>query len=1638
MFRLLLSLLLMVSLALPAQAINGDEGQFFFRYKEGIGAGAVIPVDDWASKTIHARFIGGVGILFSELLPLKPEWEDDNWQIDTGTLPAGISFNQATRTFEGRPESVQSGLNVILFGYDTTGNKVAKADVTFDIRELPANSVKVDLYAHTGKFFNNTIALPSGFTITRWEETELPPGGVDYNGRYVEGTPTSKGQWPILNLGYEYGNDTPIFAYYGTITVEDGPQFPMIADQLKNIGGQYSAALWDEWKVPVILRPIGDLSMVRYYVERSAGEKFPGSVRATGDDFKRTISGSVRNYYEQAKIRIKAIDSDGAEGYSNWFQIGSLGPQGICVPAEYPTIRLSGVVDKPFYSKGYTVKTANDASVKEFSVIAGSLPENVILNKDTGLISGTPVKEEKQLGVSIAIDFPNNPTGQRVICGPYDFTIAPSQISLDVTGVANDYRIGTSMSGQVTPTGGLLTPYAVVLDANSTLPETVTFDPSSGTLSGALPTAGTYTANFTLTNGNGVTTTASASFEVHDPLKIDPVPARSTIARLDSKSLFYFTYDTKAVIGSTIWDIIGGPLPEGIRLSSGTLEVVGGTVFPVGSYGPFKLKLTDGTGEFDTSDDFWIDVTPREPLIANTTVPPVFGVNTFGSPQPFSVTQAVLAQKLYKLEYSLSGPNNLPTTLSFDKTTGIISGTPIIKEVIEDFQVTVVEQSPEQLQAVSDTFSVTVNDPPPIGNIVSDYILRGNKDGVRIATRPLKTYLTSIEKKLVGGLATVKFVSVTPEIPGLIFNATDGVLEGVPAAEYNGSIVFHFEDGASREGSLTMPVKIFPYPTLTTQTSYELPRLASATSYNIKFEPNVGFYNSITWSLAPTSDQLPNGLKFSQGVITGATDAPVGTIRNIVVDATSTANGLKVTETLKIEVVARIPATLEFPDKKFLIQLNELTGAVVKRDVLVSSSYLKGSVVTPIVYELGPNTPSWLIINASTGAISGNPPVVRDWMVDVTAVDGEGARINGTVQIRATLEGIPAMVPGDQALTVREGETFKTDDQIVSNVVQPFKFVAGSYPLSFNLNHVTGSLIGNYAQAGVYSINMNVDDAHERKMTSPKYYRFKVIGPLALIGTPQSVQGRQYLASAPIEVRFNAPKNQISIVSYTITGDIPGTPYIKTVDPISGLAKYSRYDDQGRFVSVENQIAGEDVSATEFRLQPDHLVFDTETLILKGVPSRAGTFNMTLNAWDTHGSGYYLMADPTRTDNNSAEQNFSVSVLPAISLAVSNNANTENLSQYTSQPTIRSTVSNDAYGRGVTWQRVSGSLPDNVITSASDWSLSYRGYPENQGTFGNNIYRAIDVAGRAIDTEAVSFQVGPRHSFELQSSRQSPVQMVVFTEDAATKISAKNAAYGPNIGISKWVVTGQANLPPGVTVSVANDGVTFSGTSNVLGTYSGIQVRGTDPLGTTAAYNLTFNVVASSSPIVLNIFNVKTRVGYPIAMEPPFASNVLSTSNTYGKLRFYSNDIPSDIMLDTDTGLIAGVIDEAQKLSFDMYVTDETQRVTSEAVEIDVMPNLRVLVPTEIRVEPGQIMNQAIATDYVMGKVVYSKGVGNWPANFEVDPDDGRIYSTSSGGRITANMGTYTGLTIVATDTFVSPTFGTLIDSQISNTFSIN
>lgn len=1648
--KILISFLAATQIAGPAAAYSIDDGQFYYRYKATVSAETGISNPE--TKDITAHYIGGVGRAFSEKLPMKPQWEDDNWVVTSGVLPDGITFNSSTLTFEGVPQSAVTDAIVELSGFDASGNDVASAIAHFSTYHLPDQVVDVDIYNHTGKYGSYALNLPSGLVIDGDPKllSTIPPG-VSFNARYFEGTPSQAGVYPVLAFGYDYLGEA-VVAFTGHYTVEDTPTFAEVKDDLVPLErhsyyGCYSSKecrVWPTTLTPKIKRAIKDFSKVRYQVEVQEGSTLPGSLHFHDGPYDLRMTGMTYQAFDQATIRYKATDTDGSVGYSNWFKIGSLGLTGVCQPqGSNPSITLSGSVGAPLNGTGYKIPTGLDTGNKTFTITGGELPSGLSLDRNTGLISGTFLKEEYPKGLTLRIDYPDAPDAAPTLCGPYDFNVIPASTSLIAEGGKAHYRLAEAVDIELKPTGAAIDPWTITMD-EGVLPSGVHFDEASHRLIGIVNEVGNFSANFTYTNGDGNSYKRSISFAGHSALSIDDVASSFSIKKYDiTAQLVAFSYDTKTPIepGSETFTLIGGPLPDGLVFDPYTLDISGGTHFPENRYGPFRVRLSDATGQSDETNDFFVDVTARNDIISNETVDPLtFSLNLEDKGQlAFSVTQPPLAKTRLPLSYALT-PSVLPAGLVFDETTGLISGKPTAKGEIHNYQLTVSEISPDNLAKTSEPFSIVIKDAPPISER-SLPKLSGNVGGPLVSSVSPAAILKGISKELVGGVDAVVYEGISPVVNWLSFDKQNGTASGIPTEEYQGVFAINYHDDANRPGKLSLPVVIHPYPQLKPLSeSFELPRLSQAAEFKIGVEPaNSGFYGGVTYQLAPASAKLPSGLSLTNGVITGTTSAPSDTTAAIVIRATSVANGIVVDYPLTLKVVPELPMSLDIvPNDKLMLRIDGNTGALGTPRGWFTKPAPAGSFVAPVTWSLK-NHPSWMSIG-NDGQIYGTPPSLGEWIVKVVATDQEKHSAEDEVTIKATLTGLPVVTEADGALavteeiTVRTGETFETKAKVATNAVNPWEWLSENRPDTLSLDQPSGKFTGRINESGITTWRLNVSDADGRQGKSPVKYSVRTVPPLSVPSATFSQNGRQYDPRQPIEVKFSPAQNVMGKVSYGIAGDLPGTLYYKVYDndDPTALATYIHMDDFGQTQTVRQPFDYTAERVENELLPPDNFVFDSLALTLKGVANRSGTFSLSMIASDDHeNAGYQINpSDPTRAAYNTAQTaQVTVNASPAAELEIANSATSEALSQFTSAPLLTTTVVNHAYGRQVTWRAVSGDLPSGLGWTGRNNVLSYTGYADSQGSWTNIVWEGTDAAGRKIVSDPVAFTVGPRQPLSLVSSPKVPRAMIVFDQDADLSVTARNVADGKSIGKANWTVSGAGNLPPGVTYTISDSGVHFTGTSNVIGTYSGITVSAKDSRNATTSIALTFNVIANPAAIVLNVSDIKTKPGFPIEMRPPFAATTLSTSNTYGDVRFYSNDLTNipGISLDGATGFLTGTVGQPTGVTFDLFVTDDTNRVTSKPVTAEVIPYLRLIVPTIVDVEQGEAALEAIATDYVLGTVFYEKGAGNWPSGLAVDPLTGAVTGTTS-----AATGEYPGLTIVGTDTF-----GAFKDVQSSNAFTI-
>jgi hypothetical protein len=126
-----------------------------------------------------------------------------------------------------------------------------------------------------------------------------------------------------------------------------------------------------------------------------------------------------------------------------------------------------------------------------FAVQSGSLPAGLTLATSTGVISGTPTSTG---AYSVTVRATNAyGTGDKVIEG----SITQSTPVISVTALSA-MKIGTPFSQTLTATGGPTITWAV---QSGSLPEGVSLNTSTGTISGTPTASGTYTVTIRATNG---------------------------------------------------------------------------------------------------------------------------------------------------------------------------------------------------------------------------------------------------------------------------------------------------------------------------------------------------------------------------------------------------------------------------------------------------------------------------------------------------------------------------------------------------------------------------------------------------------------------------------------------------------------------------------------------------------------------------------------------------------------------------------------------------------------------------------------------------------------------------------------------------------------------------------------------------------------------------------------------------------------------------------------------------------------------------------------------------------------------------------------------------------------------------------
>ena len=241
---------------------------------------------------------------------------------------------------------------------------------------------------------------------------------------------------------------------------------------------------------------------------------------------------------------VQATDSTGEKGLKSFSVV--IRP----APLQITTITLPG----GFVNVAYSAAVAATGGIRPYRWSASGLPDGLVLNADTGAISGTA-----STNGSFPVTF-------RVTDSALE--TASKTITIDVTTqiTITNASFGTLIAGTpvnvgLSATGGR-PPYSWTVLSGS-LPEGLNLS-SAGTISGSPTAPGDYSVSIGIRDANNVPGSKSFSGRVLEPLVI----TTQTAPPIPFGAAYSLTLVATGGTQPYTWSVIGGTLPTGLALSS--------------------------------------------------------------------------------------------------------------------------------------------------------------------------------------------------------------------------------------------------------------------------------------------------------------------------------------------------------------------------------------------------------------------------------------------------------------------------------------------------------------------------------------------------------------------------------------------------------------------------------------------------------------------------------------------------------------------------------------------------------------------------------------------------------------------------------------------------------------------------------------------------------------------------------------------------------------------------------------------------------------------------------------------------------------------------------------------------------------
>ncbi|REB26002.1 YSIRK signal domain/LPXTG anchor domain surface protein [Staphylococcus epidermidis] len=1050
---------------------------------------------------------------------------------------------------------------------------------------------------------------------------------------------------------------------------------------------------------------------------------------------------------------------------------------------------------------------ATDNSGRAVTNKVDGLPDGVTFDEATNTISGTPSE-----------------------VGSYDITVTTTDESGNVTETiftidVEDTTKPTveSIAGQTQEVNTEIEPIKIEAKDNSGqtvtnkvdgLPDGVTFDEATNTISGTPSEVGSYTVTVTTMDESGNATETTFTIDVEDTTKPTVESVADQTQEVNTE-ITPITIESEDNSDQAVTNKVDG-LPDGVTFDEAT-NTISGTPSEVGSY-TVTVTTTDESGNA-TETTFTIDV-------EDTTKPTVKSV----SDQTQEVNTEITPIKIEATDNSGQTVTNkvdgLPDGITFDEATNTISGTP---SEVGSYDITVTTTD-ESGNATETTFTINVEDTTkPTVEDIADQTQEVNTE-----IEPIK-----IEATDNGGQAVTNKVDGLPD--GVTFDEATNTISGTPSevGSYDIIVTTTDENGNSETTTFTIDVEDTTKPTVED--------IADQTQeINTEIEPiKIEARDNSGQAVTNKVDGLPDGVTFDEATNTiSGTPSEVGSYDITVTTTDESGNATETTFTIDVEDTTK-PTVEDITD-----QTQEVNTEITP--IKIEARDNSGQTVTNKVDGL----PDGVTFDEATNTISGTPSEVGSYTVTVTTTDESSNATETTFTIdvedttKPTVEDIADQTQEvNTEITPIKIEATDNSGQAVTNKVD-------GLPDGVTFDEATNTISGTPSEVGSYDITVTTTDEN----------------------------GNSETTTFTIDVEDTTKPTVEDITDQTQEINTEMTPI-----------KIEATDNSGQ--AVTNKVEG----------LPDGVTFDEATNTISGTPSKVGSYDITVTTTDENG--------------NSETTTFTIDVEDTTKPTVESVADqTQEVNTEINPIKIEAT---DNSGQAVT-NKVEG-LPAGITFDEATNTIS--GTPSEVGSYTVTV-TTTDENGNATETT---------FTIDVEDTTKPTVEDITDqTQEINTEINPIKIETTDNSG--QTVTNKVEGLPDGVTFDEATN--TISGTPSEVGSYT-VTVTTTDENGNATETTFTIDVEDTTKPTVEDITDQTQEINTemtPIKIEATDNSGQAVTNKVEG--------LPDGVTFDEATNTISGTPSEVGKYLITITTIDKDGNTATTTLTINVIDTTTPEQPT--------------------------------------------------------------------------------------------